>query len=68
MALLPQTLPVASQPQRKASITTGVGKDIEHCNNCFISNKNGTIFAHMSHSWEKRKNLVLFETTLSLNT
>lgn len=34
MALLPQSLPVASQPQRKASITTGVGKNIEHTNNC----------------------------------
>lgn len=60
MALLPQTLPVASQPQRKASITTGVGKNFEHSNNCLFSYKKGVIFAHMGHFLEKGKNVVPF--------
>lgn len=56
MALLPQSLPVASQPQRKASITTGVGKNIEHSNNCLFINKKIIIFAHIGFG--KRKNKV----------
>lgn len=58
MALLPQTLPVASQPQRKASITTGVGKNIEHTNNCLLNKKRELYL--QGHSLEKEKNVEYF--------
>lgn len=66
MALLPQSLPVASQPQRKASITTGVGKNIEHTNNCLLNKKMNYICRVIL--WKRGERVVTFKITLPLNT